>query len=181
MFRILTQVTLEDLFTTYWSQTILIFFAFGYLVKRIFDTLASKKEINHALFQEYRMKAINNFFTTYSKVERMWEDLPIYRIIDREIIPKEIDEIVFTPIDELRKSILELQIYFSEKEHELFKNILKNILNINGKLSIIWRDYSNEDSSIIKSNIFGGYRDKKLKENNEILNEVIEMVRDTFK
>lgn len=171
---------IEELLTTYWSQIILLLSFVGYFGKRIFDNKSKKREINHTLFQQYRLKSVNDFFTSYAKTERMWQDLSIYSILEYKIGTKEMDNIIFEPINELRKNILELQIYFPEKEHKIFEKILDNILSINGKLSSIYFNYDKEISPIVKSNDFGFFRDEKLKENNELFKEVSKIIKRTF-
>lgn len=172
---------IEDLLTTYWSQFTLLLAFIGYFIKRFLDYKSKKREINHNLFQQHRLKAVNDFFSSYAKTERMWKDIPIYKILDREINTKELDKLIFVPIDELRKNVMELQIYFSEKEHKLFKSILENILKIDGKLKSIYFNLKEENSQIVKSNEFGTVCENRLKKNNEILKEVSKAIKKTFR
>ena len=171
---------IEELLTTYWSQITLLLLAIGYFIKRILDNISNKREINHNLFQQNRLKAVNDFFTSYAKTERMWRDLSIISILEYKISGKEIDEKVFSPINGLRINVLELQIYFTKNEHQLFKKILDNVLAINGKLNSIYFQYDKETSTIIKSNEFGFVRDSKLEENEKLFEKITETIRKTF-
>lgn len=171
---------LKELFTTYWSQLTLLLLGIGYFIKRGLDTISNKREINHNLFQQYRLKAVNDFFSSYAKTEQMWKDLSIYPILEYKIDTKEMDKIIFGPVNELRKSVLELLIYFPEKDHKLFSDILNNVLSINGKLSEIYFKYDKETSVIVKSNEFGFFRDEKLDENKELFKQLSQTVKRTF-
>lgn len=55
-------MTLEQIFTTYWSQTTLILFGIGFLIKSSIDLSSKKTEINHNLFQQKKLESINSFF-----------------------------------------------------------------------------------------------------------------------
>tara|TARA_R110002033_G_C3808533_1_gene231916 strand:+ start:24 stop:548 length:525 start_codon:yes stop_codon:yes gene_type:complete len=171
---------IKELLTTYWSQLTLLLLGVGYFIKRVFDNISNKREINHNLFQQNRLKAVNDFFTSYAKTERMWRDLSIIPILNYKIGTKEIDEIIFSPINELRRNVLELQIYFPENEHQLYKDILKNVLEINGKLNSIYFHSDKETSTTIKSNEFGFFRDSKLEENEKLFEKLSKIIRKTF-
>jgi hypothetical protein len=171
---------IQELLTTYWSQFTLLFLGVGYFVKRIFDSISKKREINHNLLQQNRLNAVNKFFASYAKTERMWRDLSLVPIFEYKIDTKEMDKIIFSPIDQLRMNILELQIYFPENEHKIFKDILKNALKINGELSSIYFNYDKETTVIVKSNNFGFFRDSKLKENEKLLVKLSVIIRKTF-
>ena len=171
---------IQELLTTYWSQFTLLLLGVGYFIKRIFDNISNKREINHNLFQQHRLNTINKFFTSYAKTERMWNDLSVIPIFEYKISTKEMDKIIFPSIDQLRMNILELQIYFPEKEHKIFKDILKNVLKINGKLNSIYFNYDKETTVTVKSNNFSFVRDSKLEENEKLLEKLSEIIRKTF-
>lgn len=172
----------EELLTTYWSQTTLILLGIGYIIKKILDGISNKREFNHKLFQQYRLKAISDFFSSYAKTEQMLKDISIDKVLEYKVETKEMDKIVFTPIDELRKNILELRIYFpNEEEHSIFNEILENALKINAKLSAIYFNYDKETSPIVKSNNFRSFRDEKIAENNRLIADLSIIIRRTFK
>jgi hypothetical protein len=62
-------MTIEKLFTEYWSQFTLLLIGFGYFIKRIFDNISKRQEINHSLFQQKKLEVANSFFSTYAKAE----------------------------------------------------------------------------------------------------------------
>lgn len=152
-------MTIEKLFTTYWSQLTLLLFGIGYFIKRVLDNISKKSEINHSLFQQKRLESVNSFFTIYAKTERMWVHIRIHEIVQNKISATELDEIIFPLINELKRNLLELQIYFKDEEHSRFKSIYDNLILINRKLSNIYFDFDQNKTNTEKSNSFQFYRE----------------------
>ena len=170
-----------ELLTTYWSQVLIILAGLGYLLKRILDLRSKKIETNHSLFQQNRLSTVNRFFENYSKSELMWNQISIYDILNRKLSAKEIDKIIFPVLNELDKNLLELMIYFDEKEMRNFKIIVENIKSINQVLSNIYFDYDQDKTITNKSNEFALAKDKALLSNKRILIELAKSIKQTFK
>ncbi|NLX72412.1 MAG: hypothetical protein GXY94_03800 [Bacteroidales bacterium] len=170
-----------ELLTTYWSQVLIVLAGLGYLLKRILDIRSKKTETNHSLFQQNKISSINRFFENYSKSELMWNQIAIYDILERKLSPKEIDKIIFPVLNELDKNLLELMIYFDEKEIRDFKIIVENIKSINRALSSIYFDYAPDKTIINKSNEFTFAKEKVLLSNGKILIELAKYIKQTFK
>lgn len=83
-------MSIKQLLTEYWSQITFILLGLGILLKIILDFISKKKEIDHSLFQERKLEAVNVFFSNYSRIEQFWIEIPIYEIIRHEIKPKEL-------------------------------------------------------------------------------------------
>ena len=177
----MNNITLQDILTTYWSQTTLVLLAIGYLVKNYTDMKAKKTEINHNLFQGKKMDSVNKFFSNSATTLQMWKDLPILKILDNKLTANEIDQIISPNLDELRRNVLELKIYFADKDNKNFENVMKNMDLINGNLSKTYFNYNSEESIIVKSNNFQFFRDEKLVQINLILNEITNHVRKDFR
>ncbi len=173
-------MSLKELLTDYWSQTTFILLGFGIIIKIILDFISKKKEINHSLFQDKKLQAVNKFFRNFSKIEQYWIELPIYEIIRKEIQPKELDDIQFPLLSNLKQSILELQIYFKETEHKKFRVILENTFEVKRTLSDVYLNYSPGEKSIERSNKFIFKRDQISERNQEIINEITKSIRTTF-
>jgi hypothetical protein len=77
-------MTIEKILTTYWSQTTLILFGIGFLIKSSIDLKSKKTEINHSLFQQKKLELINSFFSNCGSTNQMWKDIPIYDILDQK-------------------------------------------------------------------------------------------------
>lgn len=170
----------EDLLTTYWSQLTLFLLGIGYIVKKFFDTIFFKKESNYKLFQQNKIDSLNRFFTNYSKTEQMWTSIAIWDILSYKLSAKKIDEIILPLMNELKSSELELMIYFEDKEHEYFRQIVKNIEAINDKLSEVYFDFDEDKSIIQKSNNFQGFRDIIFSKNTKIFKEIIKTIHLKF-
>ena len=177
-----TQImTIEQLFTIYWSQVTLLLLAVGYFIKRIFDNISKRQEINHSLFQQKKLEAVNSFFKTYAKAQQMWLHIRIYQILRNEFSAVEIDEMIFPTLNELNKNLLELQIYFDEKQHNKFKMIFENISLINAKLSKLYFDVNPNMTNTQKSNEFYFYREELLEKNEMHLAEITAYLRKSFR
>jgi len=174
-------ISLKELLTTYFSQLTLILAALGYMLKRVFDTISKKTEINHNLFQQKRLESVNNFFKTYAQTEQMWNSISTWDILEHKIPAKEMDSIIFPHINELKRNVLELQIYFDDKEHKSFVDILDNVNSINSKLSKVYFDYNPEKTYIDKSNEFLDHKFQKLKDNKNIFREISLTLKKMFK
>lgn len=84
----------------------LIFLGIGYLIKRILELTSRKKEINHNLFQDKKLDAVNSFFRAYAEVQQMWHGIAIHDILRGKIESKEIDIIVSPEINKLQSTVL---------------------------------------------------------------------------
>jgi hypothetical protein len=174
-------MTIEQLFTTYWSQVTLLLVGVGYFIKRGFDQKSKKLEINHSLFQQNRITAVSNFLSAYGKTELMWREIAIYKILSNTLDANQIDSIIWPPLNEMKKSVLELKIYFDKGAHQNFEKMLDGFLSINTKLSGLYFGGSPDLSLIQKSNSFHSFKDQQLKENDALLTEVCEEIREIYK
>jgi hypothetical protein len=170
----------QDLLTTYWSQVTLLLLTVGYFIKRIFDNKSKKLEISYSLFQQNRINTVNNFFSNYAKVEFMWHKLPHSDILSHKMPGKEIDQIIWPQLNDLKQSVLELKMYFLANDHIYFQKLLDNLLLINGNLMDNHSYYGEEPSLIQKINDFLFFKDKILKENKKVIDDLSLMVRKSF-
>jgi len=178
-------MTFKELLTTYWSQFTLILIAIGslifYFIKRYFDNSSKKIEINHSLFQQNRLNAVNEFYKNYSKAELLWKQIAIWDILSHQIKPKEIDEIVVPVLNDLKKSLFELKIYFDKNEHNHFESLVNGIYAINKKMSELYFDYDKDKKDVHKVNEFDFTRDDILEKNNKTIDKLSSIIRDTYK
>lgn len=174
-------MTIKDLLTIYWSQFVLIIIAFGslifYFIKRHYDNLSKKIEINHSLFQQNRLNAVNEFYKNYSNAKLLLRQLTIYDIISRKIEPKEIDKIVIPVLNELDKSHLELKIYFEGKEFNYFNNLVKGINIINNKIGELYFDDNQKKEAVIIMNEYYDLMNSVLDMNNKIIEKLSSEIR----
>lgn len=173
-------ITIHELLTTYWSQITLLLLGFGYILQRSLDLKSKKIEINHSLFQQKKLESINNFFGCYAKAEQMWTHLAIYDILDRKLSAQEIDYIIYPHINELRRSAMELQIFFDENDHKYFLEIVKNIETINMTLKRIYFDIDSDITSTSKIFAFQSSRDEMLKQNIALIKTLTNIAKNAF-
>ncbi len=159
----------------------LLLIGLGYFIKRGFDNKSKKIEINHTIYQQNRITAVNKFYENYAKAELMWNQIAIYDILSRKLSAKEIDKIIFPILNELDKDLLELRIYFTVKQHQYFNDLVENILSINGKLSNLYFDYNQDLTDTVKAIEFDFFKTDTLKKNNEILDKISQIIRETYK
>lgn len=163
------------------SQIPLYLLAISYFVKRFFDLKSKKVEVNHSLFQQNKITAVNKFFQCHAQVELMWNQFQIWNMLSNKLSATEIDRFVWPPLNALKQSVSELQIYFHPEIHSLFNIILNNFLSLNGSLHKIFY-YPKPDETIIhRGNAFEAEKSKILEENNKLLFEISNLVRSSFK
>lgn len=173
-------MTLEKIFSLYWSQITFLLLGIGFLIKNYIDLKSKKLEINHNLFQQKKLESVNTFFSNYALTERMWEELPIYKIMERKLTPKEIDDYILPNLNQLRKNTLELKIYFKKNEYVEFQKILNNMTFINSELSMRFFHNYNQTNLNTLSNDFLFERDKALLENKKILQKIVDNIHKQF-
>ena len=174
-------MTIEEIFTKYWGQTTLILLGFAYFVKRILDNISKKKEINHTLFQEKRLEVSRDFFLAYAETKQMWNSIGIYNILNNQVSIKELDDIIIPVLNNLEKTILELEIYFDEAEHQKFVAVSRNTIAINKKLQELYFHYNSENTITDNAKEFKRFKEDRQKEDVERLSEISGLIKKTFK
>ncbi|HET6556411.1 MAG TPA: hypothetical protein VFG54_03795 [Prolixibacteraceae bacterium] len=172
---------IKELLTTYWSQVTLLLVGISFFIQRGLNIKSKKVEINHSLYQQNRLAAVNRFFGSYAKAELMWNQISIYEVLSHTIKPKEMDSIIFPTLNELKKNLFELMIYFNELDYSKFKLLYANIELINNNLISLYFDPNKENSDILKSNNFQLIKTQALQNNNKILSELSNVIKETYK
>jgi hypothetical protein len=171
---------IEKLLTVYWSQTTLFIVAIAYFIKRVFDNKSKKMEINHSLFQENRLKVISNFYTHYAKTTFLWHHLAIYDVLSNKLSAKEIDDLIWPILDDLKKSQMELQIYFDDQEMVLFKDLVDGVYSINKKLSDLFFNSNSNNTLSSKVNEFHIFQYTVDKKNEQIIKQISDIIKATY-
>ena len=178
-------MTLKELFTTYWSQFTLILLGLGYLIKYVLDLVFKKREINFSIIQNRRLDSINQFLARYAKVESMWFGLSIYPILRGEVKADEIDNIIFSTIDEFKGSVFEVKLYISEEENDRFELLYNNMMLINKKLHSLYMKitFTGEKATKVSDEVyeFTSFRDEILKKNILIIDEICKVLKNSYK
>ncbi len=165
----------------YWDKILILTGVFGYFGKRFFDLKSKKLEINHSLFQQNRITAVSLFLMDYSRTVLMWQQIAVYKILANELSVSEIDNIIWTPLNDLKKSVLTLRIYFDGDMQEKLEKILDGFLSINEFLNNEYSSAGLNSTIISKANAFHAKKDKILIENDVLLTSFCVGIRDIFK
>lgn len=164
------------------SQIPVLLLGIGYFIKRIFDTKSKKIEINHTLFQQNRLLAINRFFESYAKAETKFNQIEIYQIVRRETNPDELNKIVLPTLNELDSSLFELRIYFDESALEKFKSLVLNLKTINETMLDLWLKAITPDGTIDeKVSTYVETQKECIEKNEKIFDELTKSLKDIFK
>lgn len=171
----------KDIITIYWAQVTLVLGSFGYILKIILDYLTKKREINHSIFTNKKIECLSRFFLNYSKVKEMYFHLKIYQVLRKEISATDLDDYVFPPIDELRRSVIEIQLYFDKNIHSKFEDILKNVELINKRLSDLYFEMRSESLTVTQKVVeFDIYREKLLKDSDDLIKDIVIFLKKVF-
>ena len=145
------------------------------------DTRSKKIEINHSLFQQNRLSALNIFFISYSKAVALWKHISIYKVVSREYDTIEMDDLTIPTLIELDSSLFELRIFFDESEYKKFKELVKNIWKIHKRLVDLYLEYESVTSQNKKANSFELFKTQVFEDNENILNDLTKSLKDIFK
>lgn len=166
-----------------WSQMTLVLLGLGYLIRLYLNYLTKKREINHSLFQKMMVDSVSDFLMSYSINEELWRDLPILRIINNEFTSKEMDDMIFPSLNDIKGKSIRLNLFFDKEEMKLFEDVVSNLFKINLKVGQIHRydqlleKKSNSDLSwdyeLTKNNIN--------KQNQVLVDQIGKLIRKKFK
>ena len=166
----------EDILTKYWSQITLLLLAIGYFIKHIY----SLRETRHSLFQQNKINAISKFLTCYSEAENVWRDLPIYNIIHEKLTVKEMDNLIFPSMNNLKNTQVELHLYLNNIEIKPFEVIVDSLFKLNKKVSDIYFNTTPENKNIDSLNEYYFLKEEVIKNNRNALQEIGKTIRKKF-
>jgi hypothetical protein len=169
-------MTLQEIFTTYWSQVTLLIIGFSYFIKRIFDNKAKKAEINHTVFQQKRLEAIEYFMQCYSETKIMWFMLSIYDVMERRTTSKELDAIIFPSLNKLKRSVIIVSMYIEDSKP--FHDIEENMITINSVLTSGYFEHSTSTSDRVYA--FQNQCHLVDEKNEKLLLEINKIIRNNF-
>lgn len=172
---------LEMIFTKYWPQVTLVLGAFAYFIQRLFDYKSKKVEINHSIFQQNRIDAVNRFFKTYNDAKRAWHELNYWDAIESRMPASELDSKIQSSVQAVRLSILELRFYFEPKIYDIFVQIEKGLDEIYNTMSVLRGDYSERENKIVRGNRFSFTKEKNFKANDKLITHLCDLLRKDFK
>ncbi|MBK5720132.1 hypothetical protein JGH11_04525 [Dysgonomonas sp. Marseille-P4677] len=133
------EVTIKDLLTIYWSQTVLILGLFfgiiGYFGKRHFDLKAKKGEINYNAFQNFGMQAFRRYLDTFIDFKRTVSIAKDMTQVNESLLLLEKAEAEFSTfldkkdnkiLNEITQKLSKLPKYFNFNNHSEILNLVIN-------------------------------------------------------
>lgn len=172
---------IEKLFTTYWSQTTLILAFISFFGKKVFDLITKKKEINHNLFQQHKIKATHDFITSYSQLVHAFHNLEYYKIFNEEIKGDLLDNLITNPISDFCAKNLILTMYSEEKLKVNLMKIEENFLSIDDLMKDLLFDLSEQNTTVNKPIFWSNFMKKKLDENKKLISHILDLQKAYYK
>ncbi len=181
------------IFTTYWPQITLLLGGVAFFIQRRYEYKTKKIEINHTVFQQNRINAVNNFFKSYNDAKRMWHELSVFDVIDpSKVTGQTLDSAVQPKLVALELSLLQLRFYFKSDTYDLFLEVEKNFNKIYDALSEARIKLGNAKATrgerdeedvnpIPMSNIFVFAKAESFSANQKIIGQLCDLVRNDFK
>jgi hypothetical protein len=165
-------ITLQKILEDYWSQTLLLLTAIGFILRMTFSFFLKKKEINHGIIHKNRMVALVGFFHAYAELKSMWIKLPIFKIYKNELKSDDVDGQIQPSLNNFEATIIELQIYFDGEMYVKFKLIETNMLALNARFLGIASEFSFGRSVVQMTGEYDLFRQDIEMKNEAILKEI---------
>lgn len=164
---------------SYWAQ-ISFALAFGiYFIKETRSFFYKKKEINHSLYQQKKIEAIDQYIRDYSDCKKAFRELYIYGIFCGEVPAKEVD-IALEPLNRLESSSRFLILYLDDELYSRFEKITNGVLSLSTKLSILKSNSTCKDNPIELDVMFTKFRCEVNKETDSDLRTTLKKIRDLW-
>ena len=128
------QITLKDILTTYWPQTVLLIAGLGYLIKRIFDLRSKKIEQKQELFQQNRISVIMRFMDSYVKLQGLYRRVCQPRFNLEEMAGENFSRLVIDGAEELYSSYFYLRLYLDPLEQARYTDLATEMRSISFKI-----------------------------------------------
>jgi hypothetical protein len=170
------------LFGTYWPQITLVLLGIGYIIKRIFDNKSKRMEIDYTVYRQFKLNAITSFLEAYSLVQTMWLNLNYFEVFEGKLTGKELDEFVWNSLEKMKKSTIDLKIYYEETDYPSFEEITRIMIGINSHFSqsYISQLLGDKINLTKMGNSFVSFRDAELKKANNLLLAFAKEVKNDF-
>ena len=144
------------------------------------DIIASKSKSKFSIFQAKRIEAIEEYFTSYSKAEQMWWHISVLGIFKNQIDAKEMDEMIFPSLNEVKSNALRLRLFLKNDEMTTIDVITERLFTINQTLSDLYFDDERGLSASVKSGNFHIKREAELEKNEKDIAEITVKLRASY-
>ena len=145
------EITLKDILTTYWAQTVLLLAALGFLLKRILEIQTKKAEIKHSIFQQNRNTAIVQFFNIYIELQKTYRQILSETFDRNKIGNSDFDKLIEEKYEQLYASYFYFKILLDPLEQARYVDLVASMQNIMAKIKVTSVEiYAGDRESLIK-------------------------------
>jgi hypothetical protein len=171
------QISIKEILTIYWSQTVLIIAGFGYLIKRIFDLRTKKIEIKQNLFQQNRMNVIMRFMESYIKLQQFYRQICQPEFNLKEQTTQVFHESLSRILEELYASFFYLRLFLDPLEQARYSDLMNEMRNISTTIKESAK--KTPENAPLRSEVdVKDFIDGKLRVNNENFKIISEIFRE---
>jgi hypothetical protein len=171
------EITLKDILTTYWAQTVLLLATLGFLLKRIFDIRAKKIEVKQSLFQQNRNTAIVRFIDKYIGLQSLYRQFLSQTFDSNKIGNIDFNKLIEEKYEQLYASYFYFKIFLDLLEQARYAHLVTEMQNIFSKIiDTSTKIYAGNKDLLIPE--LKTYISDKLKENNENIKVIGQIFRE---
>lgn len=157
---------LKELFTTYWSQSILLIGSLGYLFKRAFDLRSKKIELKYSLFEQNRIDLLMKFLTAYLELEQDYKLIPEGRFKIKEMSPVIYDSMYLKKNANLYTAYFYLKLFLDPMELARYSDLVSEMRIISNEIKSAYIKLEHQEESKVVNDL-NEFIVKKIGENNE--------------
>lgn len=110
------EITLKDILTTYWAQTVLVTATIEFLLKRVLELRAKKIEEKQSLFQTNRNAVIMRFMDNYVQLQGLYRQILDVNFDVKKIESDEFIKLLSEKFEELYSSYFYFKLFLDPLE-----------------------------------------------------------------
>ncbi|RZK06554.1 MAG: hypothetical protein EOO46_15175 [Flavobacterium sp.] len=171
------EITLKDILTTYWAQTVLLLATLGFLIKRLFDLRTKRIEMKQSLFQQNRNIAIIRFIDAYVGLQGLYRQILSQTFDLNKIGNSNFYNLIDDKYEQLYSSYFYFKFFLDPLEQVRYADLVKEMQNIFSKIADVATKSSSDDKNLMIADL-KQYISEKLKENNDNIKVIGEIFRE---
>jgi hypothetical protein len=171
------EITLKDILTTYWAQTVLLLATLGFLIKRIFDLRTKKIEVKQNLFQQNRNAAIIRFIDKYIGLQSLYRQILSQTFDTNKISKTDFNELIEDKYEQLYASYFYFKMFLDPLEQVRYADLITEMQNISAKIIDTSAKINTGDKDLLIPEL-KTYISDKLRVNNDNIKVIGQIFRD---
>lgn len=124
------QITLKDILTTYWAQTVLLAASIGFILKRILDLRTKKIETKQGLFQQNRNAVIMRFMESYIGLQGLYRQVLNSKFDSRKIEEGDFVQTADDKWEQLYSNYFYFKLFLDPLEQARYADLMTEMRNI---------------------------------------------------